>query len=492
MAQLRRTAANAVAYDLDCEMLTPDAGPGALAADGTSTTCSGRSGCPATARSTRPTSPSRSHAARSRRGARIVERVRVTGFDVADGPSGRRVTGVRTDAGDIECEIGGQLRRPVGQGARRPGRASRCRCTPPSTSTSSPSRSTGVHPDLPIMRDPDGWTYFKEEVGGLVVGGFEPDAKPWRAPVRPAVPVRVPAARGGLGALLAADGAGDRAHPGARGDRRSASSTTARSRSPRTTSSCSARPPGCAATSSAPASTPSGIASAGGAGRALAEWIVEGEPTSDLVAVDVRRFAPFHGDEAWLRSRVAEMLGLHYDVPVAAAASPRPGGRSGCRRCTSGSPRGAPSFGTRMGWERPLSSAPPPPAPARRTPGAGPTGSTSASAEQRATRERVAVFDQTSFSLVRRRGAGRPGRAAVDLRGRRRRAGGRLRLHAVPQRARHLRGRPHRHPHRPRLLPAGVELGDHDPRPGLDPSATSPPVPTSRSTTAPTRCPCSA
>ncbi len=56
------------------------------------------------------------------------------------------------------------------------------RCTPPSTSTWSPSRSTGVHPNLPILRDPDGYTYFKEEVGGLVIGGFEPEAKPWVAP----------------------------------------------------------------------------------------------------------------------------------------------------------------------------------------------------------------------------------------------------------------------------------------------------------------------
>ena len=40
----------------------------------------------------------------------------------------------------------------------------------------------GVHRDLPMLRDPDGYTYFKEEVGGLVVGGFEPDAKPWVAP----------------------------------------------------------------------------------------------------------------------------------------------------------------------------------------------------------------------------------------------------------------------------------------------------------------------
>ena len=40
----------------------------------------------------------------------------------------------------------------------------------------------GVHPDLPILRDPDGYTYFKEEVGGLVIGGFEPEAKPWVSP----------------------------------------------------------------------------------------------------------------------------------------------------------------------------------------------------------------------------------------------------------------------------------------------------------------------
>src|SRR4029453_6732436 len=43
-------------------------------------------------------------------------------------------------------------------------------------------RIEGVHPDLPILRDPDGYTYFNEEVGGLVIGGFEPEAKPWVAP----------------------------------------------------------------------------------------------------------------------------------------------------------------------------------------------------------------------------------------------------------------------------------------------------------------------
>ena len=41
-------------------------------------------------------------------------------------------------------------------------------------------RSKGVHPMLPVMRDPDGFTYYKEEAGGLLMGGFEPVAKPWR------------------------------------------------------------------------------------------------------------------------------------------------------------------------------------------------------------------------------------------------------------------------------------------------------------------------
>jgi 4-methylaminobutanoate oxidase (formaldehyde-forming) len=37
----------------------------------------------------------------------------------------------------------------------------------------------GVMPDMPVIRDPDGCIYYKEEVGGLVMGGFEPHAKPW-------------------------------------------------------------------------------------------------------------------------------------------------------------------------------------------------------------------------------------------------------------------------------------------------------------------------
>ena len=58
-----------------------------------------------------------------------------------------------------------------------------------------------------------------------------------------------------------------------------------------------------------------GIASGGGAGQALAEWIVEGEPSLDLWPVDIRRFARFHDDDAFLKERVSEVLGLHYKMP---------------------------------------------------------------------------------------------------------------------------------------------------------------------------------
>jgi 4-methylaminobutanoate oxidase (formaldehyde-forming) len=140
-----------------------------------------------------------------------------------------------------------------------------------------------------------------------------------------------------------------------------------------------------------------GIASAGGAGRALAEWIVEGEPTSDLVAVDVRRFAPFHGDESWLRSRVAEILGLHYEVPwpLREPETGRPQRVSPLHERLAA--RGA-VFGSRMGWERPLVFAPAGAPPAPYT-WAKPDWLPWCLEEQRATRERVAVFDQTSFSL---------------------------------------------------------------------------------------------
>lgn len=96
-----------------------------------------------------------------------------------------------------------------------------------------------------------------------------------------------------------------------------------------------------------------GIEFGAGAGRALAEWIVEGAPTMDLSHVDVARFHPFQINRRYLHERVAEVLGQHYKPhwphyqPVTAR---------GVRRSIlhdRWAALGA-SFGEGMGWERPM------------------------------------------------------------------------------------------------------------------------------------------
>ncbi len=386
MIQLRRTAANATAYDMECELISPERAQelwppmqvddllGALWLPGDG--------------KVNPTDVTQSLAKGARMGgATIAERVRVIGIEVTN----RRVTGVRTDRGDVETEV---VVNCAGQWAKALG--DQVGVTVPLHSAEHfyvvTEAIEGAHPDLPIMRDPDGWTYFKEEVGGLVVGGFEPEAKPWRSPDDLPYPfefqlleedwdhfsvlmdealVRIPAL----------------AETGIRKFYNGPESFT-----PDNQFLLGAAPEldgfyvGAGFNSV-------GIASAGGAGRALAEWIVEGEPTSDLVGVDVRRFASFHGDNAWLRSRVAEVLGLHYAVPWPnrELETGRPQRVSPLHEALTA--QGA-VFGTRMGWERPNVFGP-----------AGldyswgkPSWLAASAAEQRATRTGVAVFDQTSFS----------------------------------------------------------------------------------------------
>ena len=94
------------------------------------------------------------------------------------------------------------------------------------------------------MRDPDGWTYFKEEVGGLVVGGFEPEAKPWVAPDEIPYPFEFQLLDEDWEHFSVLMDEALRPHPGARARPGSASSTTAPRASRPTTSSCSGEAPG--------------------------------------------------------------------------------------------------------------------------------------------------------------------------------------------------------------------------------------------------------
>src|SRR5438270_7728590 len=106
-------------------------------------------------------------------GARIFEQTRVTTIHQRNGIA----TGVATTRGDIKAEV---VINCAGQWAKQVGRMAGV--TVPLHSAEHmyivTGRIDGVHPDLPVLRDPDGYIYVKEEVGGLLIGGFEPVATP--------------------------------------------------------------------------------------------------------------------------------------------------------------------------------------------------------------------------------------------------------------------------------------------------------------------------
>ncbi|WP_457110889.1 GcvT family protein [Marmoricola sp. URHA0025 HA25] len=388
MAQLRRTAASAAAYGLECELLTAaealarwqlmrtDDLTGALWLPGDATA--------------NPTDVTQALARGARQGGAVVlERTRVLDVLTEDGA----VTGVRTDAGDIEAEI---VVNCAGQWAAQVGAMAGVNVPLHSAEHFYvvTDQIEGVRPDLPILRDPDGYTYFKEEVGGLVVGGFEPAAKPWLSPQDIPYPfefqlleedwehfsVLMDSALHRIPAL---------GHTGVRKFYNGPESFT---------------PDNQFILGPAPelrnfyvgaGFNSVGIASAGGAGRALAEWIVDGDPTSDLTAVDIRRFARFHGNSGWLRDRVGEVLGLHYAIPWPdrEMRTARPFRRSPVHHLVESA--GA-RFGSKMGWERPNYFAPPGFEPVHTW--ERPAWLPYVAAEHVATRTAVTVFDQTSFS----------------------------------------------------------------------------------------------
>ncbi len=390
MTQLRRTAATAEAFDLECELLTPrqaqERFPVMHAGD-----LVGGIWLPGDGKAN-PTDLTMALAKGARMGgATVVERVRVTDVLTAHGA----VTGVRTDRGDIEAEV---VVNCAGQWAKQV--AEMVGVTVPLHSAEHfyvvTDQVPGVHADLPILRDPDGFTYFKEEVGGLVVGGFEPVAKPWVSPDAIPEPFEF--------ALLEEDW-----------DHFSILMDNALQRVP------VLQETGIRKFYNGPESfTPDnqfvmgeapsvrgffvgagfnsvGIASAGGAGRALAEWVVEGQPTTDLVAVDIRRFAAFNGNNRWLRDRVAEILGLHYAIPWPnrELETARPFRRSSLHHQLA---EANACLGSRMGWERANYFAPPGEDAAIVYAWGKQNWLPWSAAEQVATRSAVAVFDQTSFS----------------------------------------------------------------------------------------------
>jgi 4-methylaminobutanoate oxidase (formaldehyde-forming) len=397
VTQLQRTAATAEAYGLECEFVPAERAqelfplldiegvlaalwlPGDAVVNATDVTASMARGA-------------------RNLGAKVFEHSRVTGITTADGAA----VGVETEDGSIAAEIvincGGQWAKSIG---------SLCGVNVPLHSAEHfyvvTEQVDGARSDLPILRDPDGYTYIREEVGGLLVGGFEPVAKPWVAPNEIPYPFEFQ--------LLDEDW-----------DHFSILMESALRQIPVLATT------GIKKFYNGPESfTPDnqfilgeapelknffvaagfnslGIATAGGAGKALAEWIVGGEPSSDVAAVDIRRFAAFNGNNQWLHDRVGEVLGLHYAVPWAnrELETARPFRRSPIYAQLV---QARASFGSKMGWERANFFAPPGQAPTIEYAWGKQSWLPWSAAEQRATRRDVAIYDQTSFGKLLIKGA---------------------------------------------------------------------------------------
>jgi 4-methylaminobutanoate oxidase (formaldehyde-forming) len=141
-----------------------------------------------------------------------------------------------------------------------------------------------------------------------------------------------------------------------------------------------------------------GIANAGGAGRLMAEWMVQGAPSVDVWDVDIRRFAPFTSNRRALAERTVETLGLHYAMrwPRQELQTVRPLRTSPLYDALAA--KGA-VFGSKNGWER-VNYFKPVDAPAARDTLGTPDWLPWVQAEQAATREAVALYDQTSFGKL--------------------------------------------------------------------------------------------
>jgi len=141
-----------------------------------------------------------------------------------------------------------------------------------------------------------------------------------------------------------------------------------------------------------------GIANAGGAGSLIAQWIDGGEAPVDLWDVDIRRFGPFTANRKALAERTGETLGLHYAMrwPRQELETARPLRTSPLYDLLA--QRGA-AFGSKNGWERANFFKPAEARPARHGLGR-PDWLPWVIDEQRATREAVALYDQSSFSKL--------------------------------------------------------------------------------------------
>ena len=327
------------------------------------------------------------------RGAMLHEKIRVSEVLHQDG----RATGVRTEQGDIRADYvvlaGGMWARDLGL---------RCGVTLPLYPVEHHYVVTeplpGAFDTLPVGRDPDLCLYFRGEGDAVMLGAFQAHSKAWNVEKIP-----------DQFSFQLLDPDWEKfSEPLANGRHRIPALQTAKfakfvngpeSFTP-DNNFLLGETPELRHLFVASGFNSVGIASAGGAGKYLAEWMTDGQPSIDLWSVDVRRFAPWANNTRYLRERVTEVLGLHYQM---AWPNREPETGRGLRRTAVHdrlAAQGA-SFGVKNGWERPNWFARPGQSTGMEYSFGRQNWFENHAAEHRAARERVALFEQSGFSKFR-------------------------------------------------------------------------------------------
>jgi glycine cleavage system aminomethyltransferase T/glycine/D-amino acid oxidase-like deaminating enzyme len=351
-----------------------------------------------------------------RGGCRIFTEARVTGIEVKDG----RVRGVRTERGDIAAEVvvdaGGMFAAEIARmaGVRVPllPMSHQYLVTQPLDAVREARGAGEERRSLPTLRDPDLLVYYREDGDGLVMGGYE----------RRSEPAFLPGGTGGFeaippdfnGRLLEEEW--DRFEEITRNSERRVPAM-ADIKVTKLINGPEAFTPDnefCLGESEVAGFfvcagfCAHGLAGAGGIGKVVAEWIVDGEPSLDLWHMDIRRFGAAYRSPSYTHKRIRETYETYYDIRY-------PNHERGAGRPLRVSPanvwhreHGA-TFGEKSGWERVNWYEPNATAgdEALRPRGwAGQNWSPAIGAEHRACRERVAIFDESSFAKVEIEGPG--------------------------------------------------------------------------------------
>ncbi|MHB8643158.1 MAG: GcvT family protein [Gaiellaceae bacterium] len=337
-----------------------------------------------------------------RGGAEILQHTRVTGIDAEHG----RVTGVVTDKGPIVSDVvvnaGGMFARELGAlaGVEVP--------VVPMAHEYLITKPSGLPLDMPTMRDPSLLVYFRPESGGLIMGGYERDPAPWSLdgipsdfngrllgedwprfePLLESAILRVPSLAE-MEAVRLVNGPEAFTPDGE----------------------FILGPTEVRGLWTAAGFNAHGLAGAGGMGRLVAEWIVDGQPSLDTWEMDSRRFGRHYRSREYTLARTLEVYSTYYDVKY--PGHERSAGRP--LRVSPTYPRlqelGA-AFGEKSGWERAnwFESNAVHGDPSLRPKGwAGRLWSPAIGAEHLACRETAALFDETSFAKIEIAGDGAAG-----------------------------------------------------------------------------------